>query len=59
MTPEALEAERIARAFELTYLSREGYEKLARLIAWVRPGRALPTVEPQLDIVKPPPERVG
>lgn len=57
MTPEALEAERIAIRFGLAYLSREGFEKLARLIAWVRSGRALPTVEPQPDIVKPPPER--
>ena len=59
MTPEALEAERIARAFELTYLSAEGYEKLARLIAWVRSGRPLPPVEHPPDIIKPPPERVG
>lgn len=57
MTPEALEAERIASRFGLAYLSREGFEKLARLIAWVRSGTALPTVEPPADIVKAPPER--
>ena len=59
MTPEALEAERIANRFGLAYLSREGFEKLARLIAWVRSGRALPPVEHPPDIIKPPPERVG
>lgn len=57
MTPEALEAERIANRFGLAYLSREGFEKLARLIAWVRSGMALPPVEPTPDIVKPGPER--
>lgn len=59
MSPEALEAERIANRFGLAYLSREGYEKLARLIAWVRSGRSLPQAENPLDIIKPPPERVG
>ena len=33
MTPE--EAERLAIPFGLTYLSREGYEKLALLLAYV------------------------
>ena len=33
MTPE--EAERLAIPFGLTYLSREGYEKLAALLAWI------------------------
>lgn len=55
MTPE--EAERLAIPFGLTYLSREGFEKLARLVAWVRSGAALPTVEHPPDIVKPEPER--
>lgn len=59
MSPEALEAERIANRFGLAYLSREGFEKLARLIAWVRSGRSLPQAENQPDIIKPPPERVG
>lgn len=36
MTPAALEAEQLARRFGLTYLSAEGYEKLARLIEAVR-----------------------
>lgn len=36
MTPEALAAEKLAREFGLTYLSAEGYEKLARLIEAVR-----------------------
>lgn len=58
MTPEALEAERVANRFGLAYLSREGFEKLARLIAWVRSGKALPPVAHPPDIVKPPPERV-
>ena len=57
MSPEALEAERIANRFGLAYLSREGFEKLARLIAWARSGAALPPVERPPDIVKPPPER--
>lgn len=59
MTPEALEAERIANRFGLAYLSREGFEKLARLIAWVRSGRPLPPAEHPSDLIKPPPERVG
>lgn len=33
LTPE--EAERLSIPFGLTYLSREGYEKLAALLAWV------------------------
>jgi len=33
MTPE--EAERLAIPFGLTYLSREGYAKLAALLAWI------------------------
>lgn len=60
MSPEALAAEKLARAFGLTYLSSDGYEKLARLLAWVLPKRwAPPPVEHPPDIVKPPPERVG
>lgn len=59
MTPEALEAERIAGRFGLSYLSREGFEKLARLLAWVRSAQPPPPVEHPPDIVKPPPERVG
>lgn len=31
----AEEAERLAIPFGLTYLSREGYEKLAALLTWV------------------------
>lgn len=58
MTPEALEAERIARAFELTYLSREGYEKLARLIAWVRSGTPVPRSPHYDDIVQNWPPRI-
>lgn len=60
MTPEALAAEKLARAFGLTYLSAEGYEKLARLLAWVMQKRwTPPPVEHPPDIIKPPPERVG
>ncbi len=59
MTPEALEAERIANRFGLGYLSREGFEKLARLIAWARAGRSLPQAENPPDIVKSPPARFG
>lgn len=33
MTTEALEAERIANRFGLAYLSREGFERLARSLA--------------------------
>lgn len=55
MTPEALEAERIANRFGLGYLSRDGFEKLARLIAWARSGRSLPQAENPPDIVKPEP----
>lgn len=58
MTPEALDAERIARAFGLTYLSREGYEKLARLIAWVRANNPLPGVQSYDDIVRDWPPRI-
>ena len=58
MTPEALEAERIARVFELTYLSVEGYEKLARLIAWVRSNSPLPRVDCYADIVRSWPPRI-
>lgn len=58
MTPEALAAEMLARQFGLTYLSAEGYEKLARLIAWLRADKPLPP-EHQADIVKPPPARFG
>lgn len=36
MTPEALAAEKLAREFGLTYLSADGYEKLARLLEAVR-----------------------
>ena len=60
MSSEALAAEKLARAFGLEHLSREALEKLARLLAWVRPRRMTPpTVEHMPDIIKPPPERVG
>lgn len=59
MSPEALEAERIANRFGLAYLSREGFEKLARLVAWVRSGRSLPQAENPPDIVKPKPPLIG
>lgn len=60
MSPQARAAERLARFFGLTYLSAEGYEKLASLLAWVRPARMEPPeVRPDPDIVKPPPERFG
>ena len=59
MTPEALEAERVAIRFGLAYLSREGFEKLARLIAWVRAPQPPPPVEYPQDIIKAPPERFG
>lgn len=39
---EAERVELLAREFGLTYLSREGYEKLARLINHVRSGQPLP-----------------
>lgn len=52
MTPEALDAERIARVFGLTYLSVEGYEKLARLITWVRSNTPLPRSQNYDDIVR-------
>jgi hypothetical protein len=45
MSPEALEAEKLACEVGLTYLSREGYEKLAVLIARVRWEPAMPTRE--------------
>lgn len=54
---EVRDAEAVAAHFGLDYLSRDGFEKLARLIAWVRSGAVLPPVEPPPDIVKPPPER--
>lgn len=63
MTPRALEAERLARAFGLTYLSAEGYEKLAALLAWVRPIRwDSPPKDSPLgvdDILVQPPARFG
>jgi hypothetical protein len=52
MTPEALAAEKLAREFGLTYLSPEGFEKLARLIAWVRADKPLPQPEQPPDIVR-------
>lgn len=58
MTPEALDAERIARVFGLTYLSREGYEKLARLIAWVKSSTPLPRGQSYDDIVRDWPPRI-
>jgi hypothetical protein len=47
MSPEALAAERLARQFGLTYLSPEGYEKLARLLAHVaaQAGQDAPVLE--------------
>lgn len=47
MTPEAVAAERLARQFGLTYLSAEGYEKLARLLAHVaaQAGQDAPVLE--------------
>lgn len=47
MTPEALAAEKLAREFGLTYLSADGYEKLARLLAYVaaQAGRDAPILE--------------
>lgn len=59
MSPEALEAERIARVFDLSYLSREGYEKLSRLIAWVRADKPLPSPEQPPDIVRPKAPLIG
>jgi len=60
MSPEALAAEKLARAFGLEHLSREALEKLARLLAWVRPGRMVPPpIEQPADIVKPGSERWG
>jgi len=56
MTPEALAAERLARAFGLEHLSREALQKLANLLAWVLPSRMEPpTVEQPPDIVRPKP----
>lgn len=59
MSPE--DAERLAIPFGLTYLSREGYAKLAELL-----DHAIATMQPQQveyqrlrEIVKAPPERVG
>lgn len=47
MTPEAVAAEKLAREFGLTYLSIEGYEKLARLLAHVaeQAGQDAPVLE--------------
>lgn len=63
MSPAAMEAERIARAFGLTYLSTEGYEKLAALLAWVRPIRwDVPPKQAPMgvdDILAQPPARFG
>lgn len=59
MTPEALEAERIALRFDLGYLSREGFEKLARLIAWLRADKPLPLPEHPADIVRPKAPLIG
>ena len=59
MTPEALAAERLARVFGLTYLSAEGYEKLACLIAWVRADKPLPSPEHPADIVRPKAPLIG
>lgn len=59
MSPEALEAERIANRFGLGYLSREGFEKLAQLIAWVRADWSPPPVERDPELIKPPPARFG
>lgn len=63
MSPAAMEAERIARAFGLTYLSAEGYEKLAALLAWVRPIRwDVPPKQAPMDvddILAQPPARFG
>jgi len=60
VSPEALAAERLARAFGLTYLSTDGYEKLAALLAWVMPTRwAAPPEKGLDDILKPPPSRIG
>lgn len=59
MSPE--DAERLAIPFGLTYLSREGYAKLAELL-----DHAIATMQPPpveylsvWEIVKLPPERVG
>ena len=47
MSPEALAAEKLARELGLTYLSAEGYEKLARLLAHVaaQAGQDAPVLE--------------
>lgn len=62
MSPE--DAERLAIPFGLTYLSREGYAKLAELLAHVidaaQPRPAPQPVSRSLrDIVKPQSERIG
>lgn len=51
MTPE--EAERLAIPFGLTYLSREGYEKLALLLQWLieREARRRDAPEAMRDVV--------
>jgi len=59
MTPE--EAERLAIQFGLTYLSREGYAKLAELLDHAIATMQPPPVEYQSvwEIVKTPPDLVG
>lgn len=59
MTPE--EAERLAIPFGLTYLSREGYAKLAELLDHVIVHMQPQPVEYQRlwEIVKAPTELVG
>lgn len=60
MSPEALAAERLARRFGLTYLSAEGYAKLARLLTWTMVNRAWQPANPQSDLITvPPPQRIG
>lgn len=59
MSPE--DAERLAIPFGLTYLSREGYAKLAELLDHVIVHMQPQPVEYQRlwEIVKAPTERVG
>ncbi len=47
MSPDAMAAEKLAREFGLTYLSEEGYEKLARLIKhlYAKTGQDEPVLE--------------
>jgi len=49
VTPEALEAESIARSFGLTYLSAEGYAKLAEVLAYVRAMERVEKPRPRLE----------